>query len=72
MPNMVRKHIVRGDNADVFFVKQTGERDTIVRLSLHPDILDKTVITDAFPMDSKCLAIATKLEYTTLKEKKQF
>ena len=53
---MVKKLQVRGDEDEIFFARNIGERDTIVKLQLHDQILDKIVIADIFEMDARLVA----------------
>ena len=44
-PSMVKKHQVRGDEDEVFYARNLGDRDQIVKLFLHDNIQDKVVNT---------------------------
>ena len=47
---MVLQTQVRGQNDSVYFVKNLGERDQIIKLKLHDKILEKVVLNDVFEL----------------------
>ena len=66
VPEMVKKMQVRGDEDEIFFARNRGDRDTIVKLYLHDQILDKVVITDIFEMDAKLVGFEQSQDYSTM------
>ena len=54
---MLLKYQVRGDNDEIYFAKNIGERDSIVILRLHDSIIDKVIQTDVFECQSKLVTL---------------
>ena len=44
-PDMVKRFQIRGDADEVFYARNGGERDQIIKLFLHDEIQDKIVET---------------------------
>ena len=63
---MVKNLQVRGDEDEIFFARNSGERDTIVKLQLHDQILDKIVISDIFNMNARLICFEQDKDYNVL------
>ena len=61
---------MRGDADTIFYIKDFGDRDKIIKLQLHGELQDKIVKTEVFESNARLVAFEQDVDYRESKQKK--